>query len=285
MSGAQRSRRTYLPYIYVILCFVMAGVGFVAPVDAADGRPVIGLLTKVAPIPAKLAPYVAAIASNGGDVVPIALGSDATRLELCISRIDGLLIPGGDDVDPILYGERNHPKLETVDRAFDDFEMAAFRLARARGLPVLGICRGEQLINVVMGGSLVQDLPSRAQDQASRGVGPSCRPGPARPAVRHRMQKGQGTTHWVTHAVGSRIGMLLGARRFETNSFHHQAVKRLAPGLTLTGWSDDGTVESFEGPADGPWLLAVQWHPEKMRPATDSLFRAFIEAALRGPKP
>lgn len=215
------------------------------------------------------ASYVSAVAGAGG--VPLIFSqligeAGAPRaLEGC----EGLLLTGGEDVDPAYYGEQPSKALGSVDRERDRFELALFRAARAARLPVLGICRGIQLINVALGGTLYQDLPSE-------------RPGP----IDHDPGTARGArTHHVRLAPGSRAARVLGVDRLVPNSFHHQAVKDLAPALIATGWSDDGVIEAVEGRPDDAWLLAVQWHPEEMHEDVSApergLFRALVEEARR----
>jgi putative glutamine amidotransferase len=194
------------------------------------------------------AAYVNAVTRAGG--VPLVLsqlmgdGSAGRAVEAC----HGLLLTGGEDVDPRHYGAEPAAELGSVDPERDRFELALFAAARSAGLPVLGICRGIQLINVALGGTLYQDLPSE-------------RPG----AVNHNPDVARTTrSHHVRLQPGSRAAQALGVERLVPNSFHHQAIKRLAPGLIATGWTDDDLIEAAEGPPGEPWLLAVQWHPEEM---------------------
>ncbi len=213
------------------------------------------------------AAYVSAVARAGG--VPLILSqlmgeSHAARaLEGC----HGLLLTGGEDVDPRHYGAEPSSALGSVDRERDGFELALFAAARTAGLPILGICRGIQLVNVALGGTLYQDLPSE-------------RPGP----VDHNPDAARSArTHHVRLEPESRAARALGVDRLVPNSFHHQAIKDLAPALIASGWSDDGLIEAVEGRAGDPWLLAVQWHPEEMHADVTApergLFGALIEEA------
>ncbi len=215
------------------------------------------------------AAYVSAVAGAGG--IPVILsqlvgtGVAARALEGC----EGLLLTGGEDVDPAYYGEDPSPALGSVDRDRDRFELALFAAARATRLPVLGICRGIQLINVALGGTLYQDLPSE-------------RPG----AINHDPDSPRhARTHHVRLAPGSRAAHALGVERLVPNSFHHQAVRDLAPALIATGWSDDGVIEAVDGRPEDPWLLAVQWHPEEMHVDVTApergLFSALVEEARK----
>ena len=213
------------------------------------------------------AAYVHSVVAAGG--IPLVLSQlmgpeHAARAAACC---DGLLLTGGEDVDPIHYGARPVRGLNTVDAARDAFELALLRAARERGLPVLGICRGIQLINVGLGGTLWQDLPSE------RSGGVDHNPAASRDA----------RVHQVSLAPGSRIARALGVTRLMPNSFHHQGIRDLAPGLVATGWTEDGLIEAVETVDNDGWLLAVQWHPEEMyadRAAPErGLFSALVAAA------
>jgi putative glutamine amidotransferase len=211
--------------------------------------------------------YVRSIALAGGSplLIPLALNRLAWRS--IYERIDGLLFAGGVDVDPRHYGEDPHPCLGEVDSPLDEAELIFSRWALADGLPVLGICRGIQLINVAAGGSLYQDLPSQV-------------PG----ALRHTCSPPDYPRDYLAHSVGvepgTRLAGALGANEVWTNSRHHQAVKEVAPGFLATARASDGVVEGIER-ADTPYVVGVQWHPESlaaMDPQMLALFQSFIEA-------
>jgi len=184
-----------------------------------------------------------------------------------LDAADALLLTGGEDMDPAWYGAQPSPLTHPPSRERDLFELALFAAARQRGLPILGICRGIQVINVAMGGTLYQDLPSE-------------RPGPLdhNPALARTER-----SHPVRILAGSRVAAALGRDRVTVNSFHHQAVRDLAPGLLASGWTEDGLIEAVETPDGEPWLLGVQWHPEEMhadaRAPEHGLFRALVERA------
>lgn len=211
--------------------------------------------------------YLRSVLAAGG--VPVVLSpllgpSFAAR---ALDGVEGLLLTGGEDIDPAWYGAAPSPHLQPPSRERDLFELALFATARQRELPILGICRGIQTINVALGGTLFQDLPTE-------------RPGP----IRHDPEAGrEARSHTVRLAEGSRVAAVLGTTLLSVNSIHHQGVDRLGGGLVATGWSDDGLVEAVESPAGDSWLLAVQWHPEEMhadRAAPErGLFRALVEAA------
>jgi len=161
-----------------------------------------------------------------------------------LDGVDALLLSGGVDVGPAHYGQSPHPELGEVDPQRDAFELALYREARARGMPVLGICRGSQVIAVAEGGTLHQHLPAlpklHQHEQRARDGDPA---------------------HRIRLTPGSRIRAAFGAASTWVNSYHHQGIDRVPDGLTPTAYADDGLVEALEEPA-GAFLLAVQWHPE-----------------------
>jgi putative glutamine amidotransferase len=213
------------------------------------------------------AAYVQSLVAAGG--VPLVLSpllgpSLAAR---ALDAADGLVLTGGEDLDPSWYAAEPSPLLSPPSRERDLFELALFAAARQRELPILGICRGIQLINVALGGTLYQDLPSE-------------RPG----VVDHRPDGPRDVrSHRVRLQPSSRVAEALDATSLIVNSSHHQAIRDLAPGLLATGWTDDGLIEAAETGSDAPWLLAVQWHPEEMygepRAPDHGLFAALVREA------
>lgn len=184
-----------------------------------------------------------------------------------LDNCDGLMLSGGTDVDPEIFGEVPHTALGRVDGPRDPFEITLAREAVRRDLPVLGICRGLQVLNVALGGTLIQDIPSDVPGAAKHEAG------------ENRVE----IAHEVTIAPGSRLAGLLSAHRVGVNSFHHQAAKRIGEGLTVSATSPDGIVEGLEMP-DRTFVVAVQWHPEnfwRTSPVFDGLFTGFVEAARR----
>jgi putative glutamine amidotransferase len=174
------------------------------------------------------------------------------------------VLTGGEDVDPALSLAAPAALVEETDRRRDDFEFAMLRQAQDAQLPVLGICRGLQVANVFFGGTLIADLPAAGFQRHS-------------PAV-----KGENLRHAVTVTEGSMLQRVTGAMRGEVNSFHHQAVLRAAEELTVTARSEDNVAEAMEWkePDGRPFLLLVQWHPERMtdreNPFTDAVAEAFF---------
>jgi gamma-glutamyl-gamma-aminobutyrate hydrolase PuuD len=204
------------------------------------------------------ATYVRALEEAGAEVVELPPGIDGAAV---LQEVDGLLFTGGLDVDPAEFGAQPHP--ETVpDPGRDAFELPLVRAAVERGTPVLGICRGIQVINVALGGDLNQHAPEHDHH----------RPGESR----------QFLAHQVSLAADSRVAELLGSTELPVNSLHHQTLRKVAPSLRATGWSEDGAVEAVESPEGR--LLAVQWHPEDLidtRPESRRLFVWLVERARR----
>ncbi len=213
--------------------------------------------------------YLAAVLAADGIPVILSpvLGPD--RAGAALRGVEGLLLTGGEDVDPAHYGGVPSPRLGALDNRRDAFELALFRSARSRGMPVLAVCRGLQLVNVALGGSLWQDLPTD-------------RPGD----IRHDQQAARDRrTHAVRVTRDTRTRALLGAERLLVNSFHHQAIRELGDGLVATGWAEDGVIEAAEV-EDGGWVVGVQWHPESFHAESASpdlaLFRGLVAESRRG---
>ncbi len=213
--------------------------------------------------------YADRIAAAGG--IPVLL-PPVPGIEDALGRLDGLVLSGGGDIDPARYRAEPAPETGSVREERDTAEFALFAAAMSLRLPVLGICRGLQVINVARGGTLHQHLPDVVGHDG------------------HAPVPGAFGAHAVRVAPGSRLGQILGRDEvdlsFATPTHHHQAVDKLGGGLLPTAWAEDGTVEAFElDPAgDGSFVVAVQWHPE----AGDdpSLFRALVAAARdRAPAP
>lgn len=209
--------------------------------------------------------YVSCVAEAGGIPLVLSPAIGAGRAAEALDGCAGLLLSGGADIDPARYGAAPSPALGKVDPARDAFEFALLDAALARGIPVLAICRGLQLVNVASGGTLWQDLPSE-------------RPG----VVPHEQAAARAVrTHDVRLEPGTRTAEALGVASLRTNSMHHQAVRALGAGLRATGWAADGVIESLESDDAARWLVAVQWHPEDLPGGgpDEGLFRAFLAAA------
>jgi len=219
-----------------------------------EERPRIGITTSPRRGAEYYVPYKRAVEAVGAEPVDLPPGTTS------LPNVDGLLLPGGWDVDPALYGEKPDPKVGPIDRELDDTELRLFAQARDQNLPVMGICRGQQVINVAMGGSLQQHLDGHEVRQFGR--------------------------NHLAHAIEvdprSELGRAAGDKKIRVNSLHHQAIDKLAPGLVQTASGDDGTVEAIET-ADG-LIVAVQCHPEELAadlPWAHKLFERFVERARR----
>jgi putative glutamine amidotransferase len=212
--------------------------------------------------------YAQAVLAEGG-LPMLAAVVDAAAATDYVARADALLLSGGADVDPARFGQPPHPDLGIVDPERDAFEIALYLAAREAGKPVLGVCRGIQLINVAEGGSLHQHLPALGG------------------GVQHsQADKGGRPHHRVTLAAGSRLSAAFGAPAAFVNTYHHQGLDRLGSGLRPVAHAEDGLVEAVEA-TSGAWLLGVQWHPEMSYadfPAQRAPFAAFLEAC-RGAVP
>jgi putative glutamine amidotransferase len=213
--------------------------------------------------------YLLAVEAGGGIPLLIHLTRDAAVLQALYQRCDGLLFAGGGDVDPAIFGQAPHPKLGTIEPLRDEVELALARRAIDDRKPVLGICRGIQLLNVALGGTLYQDIPSELP-QASDHYASSHVPGRAHLA------------HSIALEPGSWLAARLGTDALPGNTFHHQALRDIAPGLHVTGRAPDGVVEAVEGTGPG-FVIGVQCHPEDLWEHADPrwarLFAGFVEAA------
>lgn len=223
-------------------------------VSRGTRRPVIGLTTYleqakqgVWDVRAAFLPqqYFDAVTASGGIAVllPPQSGPDAAA-EAVLDGLDGLILTGGLDVEPALYGAERHPLTDPARPDRDAWELALFRGAETRRLPVLAICRGLQLVNIARGGTLYQHLPDDLGTE------------------RYRIGGGVFATNEVLVDEGSRLAGLVGAGALDVHSYHHQGVDRLGDGLVATARTDDGLVQAFESDGDG-YLVGVQWHPEE----------------------
>ena len=209
------------------------------------------------------AAYVTALENAG--LVPLIvppLSNDRAPAAV-LDSVSGLVLTGGEDVDPARYGEQRHEKVRSVNPARDATEAALVEEAKARGLPVLAICRGIQILNVALGGTLVQDISSQCQTDIGHDED-----GPR-----------DSRSHEISVEPGSLIAAAVGAEHLSVNSFHHQSVKRVAAGMRVTARSPDGVIEGIESTDKRWWVMAVQWHPEEMtespEPWDRGLFKAF----------
>jgi putative glutamine amidotransferase len=215
----------------------------------------------------KMEDYLESVRRAGGEPVEVLVGGEAP--EQILARVDGLVLTGGGDVDPKLYGEARHDTFQPAETGRDDFEIALARAAVVKGIPLLAICRGMQVLNVAMGGTLFQDIPSQVTG-----------------ALEHSVpQPRAGSAHEVWIAKGSQLSTLLAdhmedGETCHVNSRHHQSVKDAAKGFDVTATSPDGVVEAMEK-TGAPFCVAVQWHPENFWRTGEfrELFEGLVKAA------
>ena len=214
--------------------------------------------------------YVDAVRAAGG--LPVILPESETDLQAVLDAVDGLILSGGSDFNPATYGDPDtHETTYGIDPERDTFEIELFRLAVKQDKPVLGICRGVQSINVAMGGTLIQDIPSSVPENLEH--------------RQHALGKSQTD---VSHSVTitdeqSPLYAVLGTDQMNVNSFHHQSVKEVAPDLKIAAVADDGVIEALWHPGMS-FGLGVQWHPEMLAAQHDehaALFRALVIACSR----
>ncbi len=241
-------------------------------------KPLIGITTEHWPssltqpnhnVQGMLTTYIEALLGAGGLPILIPLSPGDDDLRALYARLDGVLIPGGGDIDPTLYRAPRHPETHEIDPDRDRVELQLTRRAVEDRKPIFGICRGAQVFNVALGGTLYQDLPSE-------------RPSDLRHANPFPEFPREHLAHSVKVEEESQLARLLGAPIVSVNSRHHQAVKEVAPGVDVSARAPDGVIEALELPAH-PFALAVQWHPENLQhlPEMRALFEKFVEAAGR----
>ena len=207
--------------------------------------------------------YTSSLVEAGA--TPILLPSVISEVDALLALCDGILLPGGFDIEPDLYGQETSPLCQKTERDSDLFQLELLRVAYKRGIPVLGICKGCQLINVRFGGTLYQDLSLSGK----------------KGTVHAQREEGVPFSHRVTIQKDSKLHTIFGLDSLEVNSFHHQGVHLLGRGLVASALCDDGFIEAIEQ-KNGSWCVGVQWHPEAMMMASKSmlpLFSAFVEAS------
>lgn len=208
--------------------------------------------------------YSHAIEQTGGVPILIPFLQDVAALETLLVRLDGIILSGGVDINPERYSEEPHPMLRRTSPELDEFELKLARMALREDMPVLGVCRGMQLLNVALGGTLYQDIGSLYPGSVDH-----CRQDLPRNTI----------THEVFVEAGSRMEKVLGTRRFGVNSLHHQAIKMPGKGVHISGRAEDGIAELMEVSAYR-FAMAIQCHPEEIymkENACANLFSAFVE--------
>lgn len=236
-------------------------------------RPLIGIPCFAAERAGSLRPiygnnqsYVRAVELSGGVPLLIPPLADPSSHAAIRSRLDGLLLSGGGDIDPKLYGEERIPECGEIEAGRDEEELDAARWALDQGVPILGVCRGLQILNVLHGGTLYQDITTQR---------------PNSPRHDHTSHPRSWRSHEIAINPDSRLAGILGSPRQVVNSLHHQAIDRIGDGIEITAWSEDGIAEAMEIPGDS-FVIAVQYHPEELYPDDEPsrrLFAAFVQAA------
>lgn len=207
--------------------------------------------------------YLEAVKLNGGLPLPIPVVEEPEQLRAYIEMCDALLLPGGGDVDPMYFGEEPHPKLGTVQPDMDKFEMDLLSLAFERKMPVLGICRGEQIINVAKGGTIYQDMAATYEKEL---------------ILHQQTYRSSIGIHKIQIEENSLLFEILGSKEVRTNSMHHQSVKVLGKDLVVTATAADGIIEAIE--STDRKIIGVQWHPELLihtQSEMNNLFKHFIQ--------
>jgi putative glutamine amidotransferase len=207
--------------------------------------------------------YHRAVTDSGGIPLPLVNATDSKVIKEYIELIDGLLVIGGDDMDPEYFGQKPHKSIVLTSPRRDEFELKIIRLALKKDIPVLGICRGHQVINIALGGDIYQDL--------------SCAPFKTLNHADPKEKKNR--FHKVKIEKGTILSRIIGSGTIEVNSSHHQIIGKVGKGLVASAHSPDGVIEGLEGP-DYRFLVAVQWHPEMItrRAHSKKLFKEFVKA-------
>jgi putative glutamine amidotransferase len=228
-----------------------------------ERTPVIGI-TRCS----RLDDYIASVETSGGRARVLEISESPRQL---MDQIDGLLLTGGGDIDPVLYREERHPSVEDAEPGRDEFEIDLARRAMQADLPLLAICRGSQVLNVAAGGSLVQDIPSSIETTLPHSI----------------TEPKNSIAHDVAISPGSRLESVLGRavtnqHTCRVNSRHHQSVGRIGESLVASATAGDGIIEAIEAPDQG-FCVGVQWHPENFWRTGEfrGLFDAFVESARR----
>jgi len=235
-----------------------------------NSKPIIGIGSDILTTPGMrdrayvYTTYVESLRKAGA--VPVLIPPQAENATDVVESLDGVLLAGGDDCDPTLYGEEPHPTVEPMDPRRQSSDLSLAKAARDKGIPTLGICLGLQVMNVAAGGTLVQDIDSQLKTE-----------------IEHVSEPEDRARHDVHIENGTQLSKILGGTaEMNVNSSHHQAIKRVGDGLRETAHAPDGIVEGLEDPRH-PFYVGVQWHPEDMPGETSaaSIFGAFVEAARR----
>jgi putative glutamine amidotransferase len=240
-----------------LLFFVAAGL-FLTGCNSAAKKPLIGIIST-----GNESAYIKAIEENGGTAIVIPITSNQSVIEDYVSRLDGLVLTGGKDIPPAVYGQRPHPSVKVITDEQYKIEDKLIKLWLAGKKPILGVCLGMQFANVALGGMLIQDIPSQITN-----------------SVKHR---GDGVYHNIKIEPDSRLAKILGKTNENVLSIHHQAVDKLGKKLKIVARSDDGVIEAIEC-ADCDYGIFVQWHPELMYENLkhrNAIYGSFVAACKR----
>lgn len=211
--------------------------------------------------------YVEAIRRANGAPIILAPVEDILLRQKQANIIDGLLLTGGRDIEPTVYGEQPILKLKKIHSIRQQHEIELVKLVCELNKPILGICLGCQLLNVALGGTLYQDIKMQLPTASSH----------------LQKNKRKETSHIVYIKEGSKLHQILKVSKLKTNSFHHQAIKKIAPNLRASAYAEDGIIEAIETKKDDCFLLGIQWHPEELieNPLHLALFEALVEEAIK----
>lgn len=230
-------------------------------------KPLIGIGSDIHLVPGErdrafaYVTYVDALRRAGA--VPVVIPPQPENAAEVLEAVDGLVLAGGYDCDPAVFGEKALPSVEPMDVRRQENDLSLAKLARERGMPTLGICLGVQVMNVAAGGTLIQDIPSQLETE-----------------IEHVSDPEDRARHDVLVESDTRLGRILGAAELNVNSSHHQAIRDVGRGLRVTAHAPDGVIEGLEDPKH-PFYVGVQWHPEDMNgeESAQRIFGALVEAA------
>ena len=246
--------------VALLCCAIVCGCSVTGKVRSGRA-PIIGISAAGTESSRVGKDYIDAVCAAGGVPVIIPILTDSLAVSAILDNVDGVLMTGGEDIDPAFYDETALPEMGNINAPRDTFDLMLARMTVARHKPLMGICRGHQAINVAFGGSLWQDIPS--QIPASQ--------------ICHRTYNDINPFHDIFIQEHSLLSRITTSGLTTVNTFHHQAVKDIANGFTVTATAPDGVVEAIERICDADRIIGVQFHPEKMHQAGDDRFLPLFE--------
>ena len=208
--------------------------------------------------------YINAVRRAGG--LPLMIPPGEPRLDMILRQMDGLILTGGGDIDPKWYQGHPHSTMYSIDEERDTTEITLARKILNTAIPLLGICRGVQVLNVALGGTLIEHIPDEVEE-----------------LIEHRLPSRKPTPHTVSIQADTRLASILGQTQISVLSWHHQALRKVAPSLIVSSYAPDQVIEAVEH-STHPWLIGVQWHPEltaETDPLQQKLFDALVQAARK----